>query len=130
MKNLPAGKDRMTGDERLRREWERIKEELLAGVYTPQPVRNHDILMSRVTRKVKDQRVLRLIDRYLKAGMFEGGVATARSEGRRRAGHSRRCCPIFSLTNWTRNWRSGVIRSVATPMTAISMWPVGQAANG
>ncbi len=148
----------------LRREWDRIKEELLAGVYAPQPVRkveipkpgggirllgiptvldrliqqavhqvlnrcfdpefsehsygfrpgrsaqqavkaarsyvaegrrwvvdldlekffdrvNHDILMSRVKRKVKDPRVLRLIDGYLKAGIFEGGAATARSEG-------------------------------------------------
>ena len=148
----------------LRKEWDRIKEELLAGVYTPQPVRkveiekpgggtrmlgiptvldrliqqavhqvlspvfdpgfsdhsygfrpgksaqqavkaarqhvaggrrwvvdmdlekffdrvNHDILMSLVKRKVRDRRVLSLIDRYLKAGMFEGGLVTARKEG-------------------------------------------------
>ena len=32
-------------------------------------------------RKVKDARVLRLIDVYLKAGMFEGGVVSARKEG-------------------------------------------------
>lgn len=42
---------------------------------------NHDILMSLVKRKVKDRRVLSLIDGYLKAGMFEGGLATARREG-------------------------------------------------
>ena len=42
---------------------------------------NHDILMSRVARKVKDTRVLQLIRRYLQAGLFEGGVISPRSEG-------------------------------------------------
>jgi RNA-directed DNA polymerase len=42
---------------------------------------NHDILMSRVARKVKDKRVLLLIRRYLQAGMMIGGVETAREEG-------------------------------------------------
>lgn len=42
---------------------------------------NHDILMSRVARKVKDKRVLLLIRRYLQAGLFEGGLVSPRSEG-------------------------------------------------
>jgi RNA-directed DNA polymerase len=42
---------------------------------------NHDILMSRVARKVKDKQVLRLIRRYLQAGLMEGGVVSPRSEG-------------------------------------------------
>lgn len=42
---------------------------------------NHDILMSRVARKVKDKRVLLLIRRYLQAGLFEGGIISARTEG-------------------------------------------------
>ena len=42
---------------------------------------NHDVLMSRVARKVKDKRVLKLIRRYLEAGLMEGGVASARTEG-------------------------------------------------
>lgn len=42
---------------------------------------NHDILMSRVARQVKDKRVLKLIRRYLTAGLMEGGVASARVEG-------------------------------------------------
>ena len=42
---------------------------------------SHDVLMARVARKVGDKRVLRLIGRYLRAGLMAGGVATARSEG-------------------------------------------------
>jgi retron-type reverse transcriptase len=42
---------------------------------------NHDVLMARVGRKVKDERVLKLIRRYLEAGMMEGGGASARTEG-------------------------------------------------
>jgi len=42
---------------------------------------NHDVLMSRVARKVKDKRVLRLIRRYLQAGMMADGLVSVRKEG-------------------------------------------------
>lgn len=42
---------------------------------------NHDILMSRVARNIKDKRVLHLIRSYLQAGLFEGGVISPRTEG-------------------------------------------------
>jgi RNA-directed DNA polymerase len=42
---------------------------------------NHDILMSRLARRIKDKRTLRLIRRYLQAGMMEGGLVSPRSEG-------------------------------------------------
>jgi len=42
---------------------------------------NHDVLMARVVRKVKDTRILRLIRRYLRAGLLQGGVESQRVEG-------------------------------------------------
>jgi RNA-directed DNA polymerase len=42
---------------------------------------NHDILMARVARKVKDKRLLRTIRRYLQAGIMVGGIETIRQEG-------------------------------------------------
>ncbi|MFZ5502327.1 MAG: group II intron reverse transcriptase/maturase [Pseudomonadota bacterium] len=42
---------------------------------------NHDILMSRVARTINDKRVLKLIRKYLQAGMMEGGLVSARHEG-------------------------------------------------
>ena len=42
---------------------------------------NHDILMSRLARRIKDKRVLRLIRSYLQAGMMSNGLTTVRREG-------------------------------------------------
>jgi RNA-directed DNA polymerase len=42
---------------------------------------NHDMLMAHVARKVKDKRLLRLIRRYLQAGIMSDGLETGRSEG-------------------------------------------------
>lgn len=42
---------------------------------------NHDILMSRVARRVGDRRVLRVIRRYLTAGVLVHGVVIERHEG-------------------------------------------------
>lgn len=42
---------------------------------------NHDILMDRVERKIKDERITRLIRRYLQAGVMEDGLTEERWEG-------------------------------------------------
>jgi RNA-directed DNA polymerase len=42
---------------------------------------NHDVLMARVSGKVKDKRVLGLIRRYLQAGVLSDGVVSQRTEG-------------------------------------------------
>lgn len=42
---------------------------------------NHDVLIARVSRTVKDKRVLKLIGGYLRAGLMKGGVVSPRSEG-------------------------------------------------
>ena len=42
---------------------------------------NHDILMGRMAKRIKDKRVLRLIRSYLQAGLMADGVCSARTEG-------------------------------------------------
>ena len=42
---------------------------------------NHDVLMARVARRVKDKRLLRLIGRYLRAGIMIDGVIHDHGEG-------------------------------------------------
>ena len=42
---------------------------------------NHDIVMRKVAMKVQDKRVLKLIRRYLKAGVMIGGVSSPRVKG-------------------------------------------------
>lgn len=42
---------------------------------------NHDILMARLARRIADKRVLRLIRRYLEAGVMADGLVSQREEG-------------------------------------------------
>jgi RNA-directed DNA polymerase len=42
---------------------------------------NHDILMSRIARKVKDKQILLLIRKYLQSGIMENGIQVQRDKG-------------------------------------------------
>ena len=63
---------------------------------------NHDILMSRVARQVKDVRVLKLIRRYLEAGLMRGGVVEARRQGTPQGGPLSPLLSNILLTDWDR----------------------------
>ena len=61
---------------------------------------NHDILISRVARQVKDKRLLKLIRAYLEAGIMVD-VCVSGPVGDRRVTASRRCsrtsCSMISI---------------------------------
>lgn len=42
---------------------------------------NHDILMARIARRIKDKRILRIIRRFLQAGIMTNGVCIIKEEG-------------------------------------------------
>jgi len=77
---------------------------------------NHDILMERLSMRVSDKAVLRLIRSYLKAGIMSGGVVMARDEGTPQGG------PIAPLTQKViSNSRAGTAWPLATAYCAGSM---------
>jgi RNA-directed DNA polymerase len=63
---------------------------------------NHDILMSRIARQVKDDRVLKLIRRYLEAGLMREGMAQQRREGTPQGGPLSPLLSNILLTDWDR----------------------------
>jgi RNA-directed DNA polymerase len=100
---------------------------------------NHDVLMARVARKVRDKRVLRLIRRYLQAGLMQSGVETQRMEGTPRRGEARlrhdadrfpRYYRIYCSMISTRNWRNAATLSAGMRMIATSTLPQSAPVSG
>ena len=48
---------------------------------------NHDVLMSRLAKRVTDKRLLRIVRRFLAAGIMKQGVCTSRYEGMPQGGN-------------------------------------------
>jgi RNA-directed DNA polymerase len=82
---------------------------------------NHDLLMSKLAVKIDDARALKLIRRYLEAGMRRTGWCSRARRARRKAGRCRRCCPTSCSPRWTGNWNDGVTPSAVTLTTATFM---------
>lgn len=58
---------------------------------------NHDVLMSRIARRIKDKRLLRIIRRFLIAGMMKQGVCVGRDEGMPQGGNLSPLCSNLLL---------------------------------
>ena len=75
----------------------------------------HDILMSRVARKVADPRVLALIGRHLRAGVMVGGILQPTEQGPRKGVLSRRCSATSCSTTSTIAQECAIARANGTP---------------
>ena len=63
---------------------------------------SHDILISRIARRVTDARVLKLIRRYLEAGLMRDGLVGQRREGTPQGGPLSPLLSNILLTDWDR----------------------------
>ena len=77
----------------------------------------HDVLMSRVSRKVRDVRLLRLIGRYLQAGVMVEGVWQPTEEGSPQGGPLSPLLSNILLDDLAKSWNAVACDSCVTRMT-------------
>ncbi len=83
---------------------------------------NHDILMARLGRWVGDKRMLRIIGRFLGAGLMQNGVCVSRDEGTPQGGPLSPLLANLLLDDLDKELgKRGHRGSAVMPTTAISM---------
>ena len=91
---------------------------------------NHDILMARLARRIGDKRLLRIIRRFLEAGMMQDGVCVERHEGTPQGGPLSPLLANLLLDDLDKELERAGTASAAMPTTATSTCSRRQRANG
>jgi RNA-directed DNA polymerase len=86
--------------------------------------------MDRLAKRIADKRVLRLIRRYLQAGILAHGVHSERVEGTPQGGPLSPLLATCCSTKWIGSWSGADTSSCATRTTATSMSGAARRASG
>jgi len=91
---------------------------------------NHDILRGPLARRVADKRLLRIIRRFLEAGLMQDGVCIERHEGTAQGGPLSPLLANLLLDERDKELERRASASVATPTTATSTCHPRRRGNG
>ncbi len=91
---------------------------------------NHDILTEGLAGRIDDKAALRLIRRYLVAGIMDGGVVMERYEGTPQGGPLSPLLVNVRSMQWIGGWSDGATSSCAKRITATCRCTVAVWANG
>jgi RNA-directed DNA polymerase len=91
---------------------------------------NHDLLMGRVAKRVRDKRVLKLIRSFLNAGVLEDGLVSPTDEGTPQGGPLSPLLSNLLLDDLDRELQRRGLRLRATPTTATSTFAANARDSG